>query len=169
MAAKWYVRWTALDYEDLLQETYTRAFAGTRRCPRHVDVLKFLDETMRSIRGDWVEQWNREHGAISGTAKKYGEEIFNADPRSSELNPELYTLFHDVASLFGQDLEAERIYAGMLAGLRGAELQLHSGIANKTHYESKRKFVRRRLDQYFSESNIPPRWKRHEQKVPDAE
>lgn len=37
-----------LDAADLLQEAFVRLL-GDRQCPRHIDVIRFLAETMRSI------------------------------------------------------------------------------------------------------------------------
>jgi hypothetical protein len=48
-AAEWFAWVYEIDAKDLLQEAFCRALAGDRNCPKHVDVVKFLVEAMRSI------------------------------------------------------------------------------------------------------------------------
>jgi hypothetical protein len=48
--ASGYFAWVyGLPGDDLLQEAFCRALAGSRQCPCDVDVVKFLVEAMRSI------------------------------------------------------------------------------------------------------------------------
>jgi DNA-directed RNA polymerase specialized sigma24 family protein len=47
--ARKYARLCALEAEELLQEAFCRALAEDRRCPSHVDPVKFLAEVIRSI------------------------------------------------------------------------------------------------------------------------
>jgi DNA-directed RNA polymerase specialized sigma24 family protein len=51
LVAKKYAWRCKLDPEDLLQEAFRRAWEERdgRKCPVHVDVVKFLAEAMRSI------------------------------------------------------------------------------------------------------------------------
>jgi hypothetical protein len=49
----------SLDAEDLLQEAFTRALNGSRKCPVHVDVIAFLAEAMHSIASDAAKAWAR--------------------------------------------------------------------------------------------------------------
>lgn len=52
-----YFAWAyRLEEDDLLQEAFCRSLAGSRKCPNHVDIVKFLVETMRSIAGGEIEK-----------------------------------------------------------------------------------------------------------------
>ena len=44
-----YARLCPLEAQELLQEAFCRALAEDRRCPSHVDPVRFLVEVMRSI------------------------------------------------------------------------------------------------------------------------
>jgi DNA-directed RNA polymerase specialized sigma24 family protein len=51
------------DAKDLLQEACARALGGSRKCPRHVDVVRFLGEAMHSISSDGAKERQR-HPAL---------------------------------------------------------------------------------------------------------
>ena len=58
-AAEYFAWIYDLEANDLLQEAFCRALAGDRKCPKHVDVVKFLVEAVRSIangEGEKVEK-----------------------------------------------------------------------------------------------------------------
>jgi hypothetical protein len=48
-------------WEDLLQEAILRSCDGNRNCPKGLSVVHFLSGVMRSIRSQWMEEWQREH------------------------------------------------------------------------------------------------------------
>ena len=45
-----------LSSDDLLQEVFYRALAGSRKCPSNVDLVEFLVEAMRSIANGEAEK-----------------------------------------------------------------------------------------------------------------
>jgi hypothetical protein len=51
-----------------------------------------------------------------------------------------------IVAMFADDFVAQKIVLGMIQGARGEELQLSSGLG-KVEYESKRKKIRRRIEQ----------------------
>jgi hypothetical protein len=65
LIAKWWTYWTPFLWKDLLHEAVQRAYSGTRKCPTGISLVRFLDQAMRSIRSEWMEEWQREHDPAS--------------------------------------------------------------------------------------------------------
>ena len=62
--------------DDLLQEAFERAIDGSRNCPRHVDIVRFLAQAMRSIASDTTKALHKQprlHAApLHGDEKRLG-------------------------------------------------------------------------------------------------
>ncbi len=153
LVAKKYAYCHTISDEDLLHEAVCRALKenGGRKCPTHVDVVKFLAEAMRSIANGEYEKIDQvDFVAIANHGDQITEQV---DPRDSRPNPEeaLIAKQDDAAILraalipFDDDQAARDIVEGTLAGLNGQELRELIGL-DQTAYDSKRKLVRRRID-----------------------
>jgi DNA-directed RNA polymerase specialized sigma24 family protein len=141
---------------DLLQEAFTRAVDG-RVCPTHVTVVKFLAEAMRSIAHGETEKVENKlvlvsAGADSTVAQQadvYPDPGLNAEQRmvSEESVVEMRTA---ILGLFADDDIGQIIAEGMMDGLEGEELRELCGL-DATAYNSKRRLVRRRIDNAYPE------------------
>lgn len=149
-----------LEAKDLLQEALFRSLDG-RNCPRHVDVVRFLAEAMRSIAdGESAKVVNRLAVVPAGTSPAIETRVLNhPDP---DLNAEEGLIAEDAAAavrsdilaLFADDPVAEIIVEGIMEGMEGEELHDLSGL-DATAYESKRKLIRRRITKRYPEGWKP--------------
>jgi DNA-directed RNA polymerase specialized sigma24 family protein len=160
--ASGYFAWVYdLSGEDLLQEAYCRALAGSRQCPTHVDIVKFLKDAMRSIaNGEGEKAENQidtisveECDAAAGGALQLkdsadSEEEIMVAAEANEATRQA------VLGLFPNDAQARDLADGILAGYEGEELRALTDL-DKTGYASKRKFMRRTFDKHSSEGKKP--------------
>lgn len=154
--AESYARNRPVEPKDLLQESVRRALEGTRICPVHIDVVKFLAESMRSIaHGEKVKGDNQ---PVLVTIAKHGADEFTVDPPDPRLDPEQLLTSHQettafkasLLATFEDDSTAQIIVEGIMEGMEGAELQDLTEL-DKTAYETKRRLIRRRIDKKFPE------------------
>ncbi|MCO6185228.1 hypothetical protein [Rhizobium sp. L1K21] len=138
--------------EELLQEAYCRALAGTRSCPRNVRVVKFIAEAMRSIAHNELQKIENQREEIS----LQDEELQNSvaltlkepSPTAEErmiTNETVRGTENRLLDLFDGDEEAQLIVIGMLTGSEGAELRLATGL-DQTSFNTKRRYIRRKLN-----------------------
>ena len=143
--------------DDLLQEAICRSLEEQdgRKCPMHVDVVRFLNEAMRSIANG--EARKVEHKVTFVPVANHGvQQDGEVDPPDSRLNPEeTLTAEQDEAAIlkalrapFDDDPQAREIVEGILAGFNGEELRELTSL-DKTSYDSKRKLIRRRIDKTY--------------------
>ncbi len=146
-AAQHYAR-PAVSADDLLQEAFTRALAGSRTCPEGVDVVKFLAEAMRSIAHGEQEKF-RELEELDGVD---GAALPASTPLETEIaDTEQYeVILGKILCLFEDDPTAKEIVEGITAGLTAEELRELTGL-DQTAYNSKRRLIRRRIDKRFPE------------------
>ena len=116
--------------------------------------MKFFAETMRSIANGEYEKIDLvDLVAISNHGDQIEEQV---DPQDSNLNPEeaLIAKQNEAAILkaalapFDDDQAACDIVEGTLAGMNGQELRELIGL-DQTAYDSKRKLIRRRIDNTY--------------------
>jgi RNA polymerase sigma-70 factor (ECF subfamily) len=130
--ARLYARRTTFDHDDLLQEAICRVLSGKRVWARGTPVRSFLVGVMRSIAWEWKSE---PHEAV----------VDAPDPRCGE-SPVMASIDSaKIAAMFADDPVAQKIVLGMMEGARGEELQWSSGLG-KVEYESKRKKIRRRIE-----------------------
>jgi hypothetical protein len=145
--------------EDLLQEAFLRALdENGRKCPKHVDVVKFLAEAMCSIADGEGEK--AENAAVLVTiggdddeeACQLADGTLSVEQRLvlDEGNAQMR---RGLLALFDDDVQARDIVEGSIAGMTADELRELTGL-DKTGYESKRKLIRRRTDKHY-----PDGWK----------
>jgi DNA-directed RNA polymerase specialized sigma24 family protein len=150
-----------LEADDLLHEAFTRAIAGTRQCPRHVDVIRFLAEAMHSIASDGTKARKRQDEAqakhpafrLMPTAGNTGD---NHPPALPVPSPEDVAASEEeaarikaaVLSLFADDLTVQTIVEGDMEDMEAEEIRSLTGL-DKVSYASKRRLIRRRIERAF--------------------
>ena len=161
-----YARTSPLEADDLLQEALSRAIAGTRQCPARVDVVRFLAEAMRSIASDSVKGAQRQQEAQAGHSvlrlvPSVGDE--DADPLADysptpeealAAEQEAARIKGAVLRLFDDDLIAQTIIEGDMEDMEAEEIRALTCL-DKVAFASKRRFIRRRIDQAFSKGGKP--------------
>jgi DNA-directed RNA polymerase specialized sigma24 family protein len=166
--ARYFAYRCPLEADDLLQDAFTRAVAGERHCPAHVDLIRFLSEVMHSIASDTAKTAKRQADALA----KCGElrlvslapatDEDEADPLALPCpSPEATLAGEQEAAhikdtflrLFDDDLIALAIIEGDMEEMDGEDIRALTGLS-KVDYASKRRFVRRSIDK-----NFPEGWK----------
>jgi DNA-directed RNA polymerase specialized sigma24 family protein len=155
-----YSRAGPLDPDDLLQEAFTRALDGTRRCPREVDVVRFLAEVMRSIASDARKALRRHPELRAEPLMVDGGLAF--DPADERLNAEEQSLAEEraesvrkvILELFQDDPVAQVLVEGIMEEMGGEELRLLTDLG-KTGFASKRRLIRRRIDAAYPDGWSP--------------
>lgn len=153
-----------LDPDDLLQEAFVRAL-GDRQCPRHVDVIRFLAETMRSIVSDSAKGQKRRDARtlhappdmrlVPMTGEGVTEPEDDSLPIEDQLasHQEVARIREAIITLFADDVEAQVIVEGMMEEVDGEELRSLTDLDTRA-FASKRRLVRRRIDKAY-----PNGWK----------
>jgi len=149
------------DADDLLQESFQRALAGSRQCPGDVDVVKFLCDAMKSI--SHVESEKPENRAknlpLIGPGPKADGAIDLEDQNAVNVEKTLIGLEQNeeirqaASALFPEDQEARDLIDAIAAGFEGEELRELTNLDEKT-YASKRRLIRRTIDKHY-----PKGWK----------
>jgi DNA-directed RNA polymerase specialized sigma24 family protein len=162
--AKLYSTRTRYDHEDLINEAFVRVLDGRRVWKVGEPAAKFFYLVIKSIAWEWgrrsevevaediVDPNVRDPGPMidAENLRVHLAEFFHGDPNLQKTvwdmmrGLELQEL--EVVALFRDDLAALRMVMSMMTGVRGEELQAVSGLT-KVEYETKRKKIRRRLEQ----------------------
>ena len=144
-----------LETDDFLQEAYARTLEGRRKCPRNVDVVKHMVETMRSMLSSEAKAHKR-HPEQSLTFAEDAEDKQGDLPEESP-SPEDIILSEQEAGairlkllgLFEDDEVALLIVEGIMEGMEGEELRALTELS-KQEYGSMRRKIRRRINKAFS-------------------
>jgi DNA-directed RNA polymerase specialized sigma24 family protein len=147
-----------MEAKDLLQEAFRRAL-DERNCPVHVDIVRFLDLAMRSIRDGELKRAKRRPVLICGLPLA-GEDAPIPEPLDPA--PRLLTADdeagvrerkrQEVIGLFADDPAAQVIVEGIMEGMRGEDLRALTDL-DPTAYESKRRLIRRRIEKRFKDES----------------
>lgn len=150
------------DPDDLLQTALERTLDGSRRCPRRVDVIRFLAEAMRSIASDDAKAIKRKpelqlvarhaDDADRPVEYDYPDPSPTAETALAEAQ-DADRLLSAVLAVFDDDLAAQTIVEGDAEGMDADDLRELTGL-NEREYASKRRLIRRRIDKAF-----PKGWK----------
>ena len=159
---------TGMEPDDLLQEAYSRALAGSRSWSRDVDVVKFLIGAMESIADSSRRTMHRQQlsvvlrgdcspGNIEGLASRAGV-VFDARTatpsaeddalRNEEMASDAARLVawrDELLAAFGDDEQGQLLVMGMMDGLRGKELRDATDLS-EAQFPTKYKKVQRRID-----------------------
>jgi DNA-directed RNA polymerase specialized sigma24 family protein len=143
---------------DLRHEAVRRAIAGTRKCPRNLQIIAFLIGVMRSIADADRKALKRiRHESPSDHAES-NTLLDCFDPRESPeeqilRTEEIEEMKRQVLAVFEDDPVAQTLVEGQFIGLEGQELRELVGLNDKD-FATKRRLVRRRIDKAF-----PHGWK----------
>lgn len=159
-AARYYALPRRSDPDVLLQEAFLRAL-DTRNCPAHVDVVRFLDQAMHSIAHGELEKAKSRPVLVSVASSDDRQAAFlNYPDPSPSIEDALLdrqnaaALRRDILALFDDDPQARDIVEGIMEGLSAAELREMCDLG-ETAYASKRRLIRRRIDNAYPEGWKP--------------
>jgi DNA-directed RNA polymerase specialized sigma24 family protein len=159
MVARKYAAGRPIEADDLLQEAMVRA-VDSRVCPADVDVVRFLAEAMRSIAHG--EREKAENKLVLVSVPKSGEPTAEAlavpDPAPNAValmisEEDAARIRGAILTLFDDDPQARDIVEGTMEEMSAEELRELTGLS-LTAYNSKRRLIRRRIDNAF-----PQGWK----------
>ena len=155
------VRLCPLEAEELLQEAFCRALAGDRRCPSHVDPVKFLAEVIRSIADGEINKVENQIDVVPvmqpGTVPESA-----VDPRDLRMSAEQSLIADEDAEAFRQamlglfpdDQQARDMLDGIMEEYDGEELRALTDL-DEISFASKRRLIRRRIDKHYPEGWKP--------------
>lgn len=140
----------SIDDEDLLQEAFSRALDGSRKCPPTVDVVRFLCEAIRSIADGEQDKTDRRpihlplevESGDSRLDRQLPSSI--GTPEDNVRSAEDVSIIQDKFLILMQDETAKMVLMGIMDGLSGDDLCDLAGIDKKT-LATKRKYIRRRI------------------------
>jgi DNA-directed RNA polymerase specialized sigma24 family protein len=143
--------------DDLLHEAFLRALEGRRKCPKGIDVIKFIAETMRSLSSSKLKSLDRKPVlhviSTSNDDDDPGIDPPHHGPTSEQAiisNQESYEIRSAILSLFSDDEIAQVIIEGDMEEIDSKEIQDLTGLDKKA-FASKRRLIRRRIDRAFPE------------------
>lgn len=155
LVAQKYAAGRPIGPDDLLQEAMMRAI-DSRVCPADVGVVRFLAEAMRSIAHGESEK--AQYKLPLETAEASAEALEVADPLP-HAEARLITeegadrIRTAILALFDDDPQARDIVEGTMEEMTAKELRELTGLS-LIEYNSKRRLIRRRIDNAF-----PQGWK----------
>ncbi len=143
------------DWEDLQNEALVRALDGRRKCPKGVQVVTFLGNVIRSIASEFDGLDG--HFPPSDELEAQQETAAGAVPLTEPVDPvastvDAMSMIEGAAAVFDGDEIAQRLFEGIVDGIEGQKLRDLLELSQK-EFDSKRRFVRRRLDHHF-ERNV---------------
>lgn len=159
LVARKYAAGRPIEADDLLQEAIVRA-VDSRVCPAHVDVVRFLAEAMRSIAHGESERV--EHRLVLVPVAKTGEPpvevlaVPDPAPHAEACmisEEDAARIRKTILALFDDDPQARDIVEGTMEEMTAEELRELTGLSLNA-YNSKRRLIRRRIDNAF-----PQGWK----------
>lgn len=147
--------------QDLRQEAFKRALAGSRKCPRHLTTPTFIYGVMRSIASADRKALGRAR-ELSVVPKENSGSATILDGIDPRLSPEDLTIKSQdfieikkrILGLFEDDLVAQTLAEGMIDEMEGKELRAFVGLSEKD-FDTKRRLVRRRIDKAFPDGCKP--------------
>lgn len=147
--------------DDLLQEAFQRALNGRRRCPRDVDIVRFLAGVMRSIASDWSKARKRRPEvsliAPTGMIQEVAMQLRDPQPNPHDSlagEQEATRMKEMILDLFADDLVAQNMLSAIFDGAEGENLRSLTDL-NETEFASKRRLIRRRIDKAFAKELKP--------------
>ncbi len=149
-----------IDAEDLLHEALCRALDGRRCCPRHVDIFKFLGDSMQSIASDTLKSMKRRPELRLVSNSDENDDAFDPPDNRPIIEEELANeqeasrIKDAILYLFEDDPIAQIMAEGTMEDMEGEELRVLTQL-DKTAFASKRRLIRRRIEKAFPEGLKP--------------
>ncbi|MGD9658910.1 MAG: hypothetical protein AB7U61_14965 [Methylocystis sp.] len=151
-AADYFAWRTGVQGCDLQQEALTRVLEGRRKCPRNTKVITFLCNAIRSIASE--DDWDVQRVPLNSALEFDPDDGAKlCDPsqspdREAQGRIDGERLLTEVLCLFDDDETAKLMFEGMMEEMEGEELREFLGLTS-TEFDSKRRLVRRRLNNHF--------------------
>lgn len=144
-----------LDPQDLLQETIGRIYEGTRRWPRKLEMLPFMDGSLRSVASQYYLKVKEEHAVMVYEELESSDQERDAliervadtrpgPPDALNATQELAQELKRVEGLFQDDERALEVLMWKAEGYEASEIRREMGIT-QTEYDSTITKIRRRL------------------------
>ena len=136
------------DADDLLNETFARILAGSRRWPAHVPLATFAEQVMRSVRSQWRHEAAREPllaDAEEAPPEPYASPLDEYDTKD---------LFERMRAALANDPPALGVLDQALAGSDRDEARAALGMS-ATEYDTARRRMTRRLADTFEKGWNP--------------
>ena len=137
---------------DLRQEAMMRALEGRRKCPRNTKVITFLCNAIRSIASE--DDLDVQQVPLEGKLEFDPDDGAKlCDPsqspdREAQGRIDGERLLSEALGLFEDDEKAKLMFEGMMEEMEGEELRAFLELTS-TEFDSKRRLVRRRLNNHF--------------------
>lgn len=137
--------------DDLVSEAIARILSGTRTWPRHVSLVPFVANVVRSIASEHRDRQNKEPLvletdllAADECEHRTVENEICSGPRTPHPESALYAeqQLHAIEGMFSDDEQSLAVILGRAEGLSPTETQKEFNMT-KTEYESALKKVRR--------------------------
>ena len=149
-AAKYFASRCGREWQELLNEALARSLEGRRNCPRSVAVPTFLGNVIRSIASEVDEldghaPLNEELDALQRSPAGLTDLSKPSDPAASTMDAQ--KMYDDIVTTFDGDDTCKMLFEGTVDGIEGQELREFLELSQKD-FDSKRRFVRRRLNSY---------------------
>jgi RNA polymerase sigma-70 factor (ECF subfamily) len=147
-----------LSADDLLLTAFEKALTGVRTCPQHVDIMLFMKLAIRSEASNAFKALSRSPEVPDNSFTSDDEEIpIPIDHPSPEPTAEEMLVFDEqcnaIFALFHDDETAQLMVEGIMDKMTAQELQDLTGL-DKTAYESKRRKIRRRIEQAQAKGSL---------------
>lgn len=139
-----------IEPDELISKAFIAILSGARNWPTEVNVITFLANTMRSLASSNFKSLDRSPEFLEVIQNnEEGDRLPSNDYPSPLPSAEESLIISEesdfVLSLFADDEIALLIVEGLMEGMSSSELR-ELACLDQTAYESKRKFIRRRLD-----------------------
>ncbi|WP_154073637.1 hypothetical protein [Bradyrhizobium erythrophlei] len=149
-AAMYFSKRCRLEWGELQNEALVRSLEGRRKCPRNVAVTTFLGNAIRSIASEADGTNGHVHLSEKLEAQQSGPSGLTdltkpADPAASTMDAQ--KMIAEAISAFDGDEKSEMLFEGTIDGIEGQELRELLQLSQK-EFDTKRRFVRRRLNDY---------------------
>lgn len=144
---------STFNWQDLVNESISRALSGARRWPNHIPFLVFIVQTMRSVASDEWKRLTSEQVITESQMKNSDEQsaVSIADIAVNFVHPEREVIARDslnkVMALFENDPESIAIIVGLGEGASPLEIQKAEKMT-ATKYASAQRRIRRALARY---------------------
>jgi RNA polymerase sigma-70 factor (ECF subfamily) len=146
---------SGMEADDLLQLAFVRILENTRPWPCDVALVPFVKGVMRSLASGEAERRAsspvRQARSMYDTEGALAVEVADASRSVEEAmlaQEECDRIQRDLWDICSRDEAAALILMGMQDGRDGEELMLETGLT-KTEYDTKRRWVRRRINSYL--------------------
>ena len=122
-----------IEWQDLLQECLARTLGGSRRWPKHVSLITFLAQTMRSIASDLRQRASEDYPGDD-------DKLDVAD--NPHFKTEAAQQLRDILRYFAEDTQVRELISGLQVGETAMETQKRCGLSPIQYDAARKRFWR---------------------------